>query len=197
MNSFLDTYSTEVIGGLIVWILVLLFNSFSVFMKNFQIKRRYSKYIGDYYLYWYSTTGQDRIVSATLSVKSKFGKLYITANEGNIYRYTGNMTINERNIYINLLGIEQLIEFNTVFYSPLHKTIQKLVGVCSTISAIDEPVSFFCILSDEKLDDMQVKSYFQKLDITNKNSLLKVKKDYSLLFDNITKKDFEKLYNIS
>jgi len=195
MNSFLDTYSTEVIGGLIVSVLLLLFNFFSVFIKNFQMKKKYAAYIGDYYLYWYSTTGQNRIVSATLSVKSKLGKLYVVANEGNIYKYKGTMSINERNIYINFFGVEQLIEFHIVFYSPLQKTIHKLVGIASTISAIDEPVGFFCILSDKELNDIQVKKDLKKLDITNKNSLLKIKRDYSLLFDNISEDNHKRLFN--
>ena len=71
INSFLDTYSTEVIGGLIVSVLLLGFNFISTFLKNFKTKRKYSGYIGDYYLYWYSTTGQNRIVFAKLSIKSK------------------------------------------------------------------------------------------------------------------------------
>ena len=195
MDNFLNMYSTEVIGGLIVSVLLLVFNYFSEFIKNFQVKRKYSGYIGDYYLYWYSTTGQNKIISAELSIKSKFGKLNIIANEGNIYKYKGTISINERNIYITLFGIEQLIEFHVVFYSPLHKVIQKLVGTASTISGIDEPVALLCILSAEKLNESQVKKDFKKLDNTNTNFLLKIKKDNSLLFDNISKENYKKIYN--
>lgn len=184
VNIFLETYSTEIIGGLIVSILLLVFNFASDFLKNFKIRKKYSGYIGEYYLYSPSATGMDIIICTTLSIQSILGKLTLKASEG-VYKYKGTMDITERNLYIHIKGVEHLEQVNMVFHSPLHRTIKKLIGTQVAISPIDEPIANYCILSEEEITEEVIREYLSQLGKLQRSSVLKVEKTNTLYFDNI------------
>ena len=184
-DTFLNLYSTEIIGGLIVSILFLLIENIYNFIKNIRTTRMYSGYTGNYYLYSFSSSGKDLITITNLSIKPRLGKLCATANIEDIYYYRGTMFITERNIYINLRGIKHTEKVQLIFYSPLHRKIKNLIGSINAISVIDEPFSSICILSDKERNAEDIKNEFNKVGVTYKNSMLKVSKDCSLFFNNI------------
>ena len=185
IDKFFNTYTTEVIGGLLVAILILIFEKMVSFFQNIKIKNMYSGYIGDYYLYSFSSSGEDIITITNLSIQTHWGKLIAKANIGDIYQYTGTMYITERNLYINLKGVNHLEQVQLIFHSPLHRKIKNMVGALNAISVIDEPFSSICILSDKKISEDDIKKEFSKIGITYKNSMFKVSKNSSLFFNNI------------
>ena len=186
LNTFMDTYTTEIIGGLLTATILLSFGFIKDFIKNFKIRKTYSGYIGEYYLYNFTSSGMDTITTTKLSIKPKWGKLITYANNENIYHYIGEMTITERNLYITYDGVSHLEKLQLVFYSPLHREIKNLVGVLSAVSVLGEPFACVCILSDKDLSDGEVKEEFQKNGYTQKKSILKVSLNNSIFYDNIT-----------
>ena len=185
LNTFMDTYSTEIIGGLLTASILLSFNFIKDFIKNFKIRNTYSGYIGEYYLYNFTSSGIGTITITKLSIKSKWGKLIIYANNENIYHYIGEMTITERNLYINCNGVSHLEKLQLVFYSPLHREIKNLVGVLSAVSVLGEPFACVCILSDKDLSYDEVKEEFKRNGYSQKKSILKIAQNSSIFFDNI------------
>ena len=184
-NNIVQTYSTEIIGGLIASLLWLLFGKISNFIKNIRIAKKYSGYIGDYYIYSFASSGEDRITTTKLSIKTKFRKLFVTANNGVVYNYTGEMYITDLNIYIMLDGLDHKEKVLIIFYSPLHREIKNLVGSINAVSVINEPFSSICILSDKDLPEEKIKEKLEKNGVDYKNSMFKVSKNYSIYFDNI------------
>ncbi len=142
ISNFIEKYTTEVVGGLTVSVILLLFNYILIFIKNILITKQYSGYIGNYFLYKCSSTGIDKIIVSKLSIKTKFGKLIVVVNEeSNIYKYSGIMYITERNLYINYEGVNHVEKVCMIFHSPLHRSIKKIIGVSCAISPIDEPTA--------------------------------------------------------
>ena len=192
-NTFINTYSTEIIGGLLTAIILFSFVFIKDFIINFKIRRKYSGYIGDYYLYEFSSTGLDTVFPKNLSIKSKLGKLIIESTDP-VYSYKGTMDITERNLYIHLFGIDHLEQVHFVFHSPLHRSIRKIIGTLIAISPIDEPIAKYCILSDEEISLDLAKKQLLELIEKQTSDVLKVKKDTSLYFDNLEEKELE-IYN--
>ena len=186
LNTLIDTYTTEIIGGLLTAIILLSFGFIKDFIKNLKIRKAYSGYIGKYYLYNFTSAGIDTITTTKLSIQPKLGKLIAYANNENIYHYVGEMTISERNLYITYDGVSHLEKLQLVFYSPLHRKIKNLVGVLSAVSIIGEPFACVCILSDKALSDDEVKEEFKKNGYTQKKSILKISQNNSIFYDNIT-----------
>ena len=184
LNTFLDTYTTEIVGGLLASIIILLFTYIQKFLIDFKIKRKYSGYIGDYYLYEFSSTGLDTVFAQNLSIKSKLGRLILESKDP-VYSYTGTMDITERNLYIHLFGIDHLEQVHIVFHSPLHRSIKKLIGTLVAISPIDEPIAKYCILSDEEISLEDAKKYLLELTKKQTSDVLRVEKNSSLYFDNL------------
>lgn len=189
MNVFIDKYSTEIIGGLSVALLLFSFQKLLNFLKDFDIRRKYSGYIGEYTLYNFTSSGIVGITNTKLSIQPKWGKLVIYANNENIYQYIGEMTVTERNLYINCDGVSHLEKLQLVFYSPLHRKIKNLVGVLSAVSVLGEPFACVCILNDEDLSEDEVKEEFEKNGFTEKDSILKISPNNSIFFNNITQTD--------
>ena len=192
ISSFIEVYSTEIIGGLIVSILLLTFRKISDFEKNIRITRIYSGYIGSYYLYSFASSGDDKIIISNLIIKPKFGKLRVIADGQGVYKYKGEMYISERNIYINLIGINHEERVQLIFHSPLNRQIKNLVGSLNAITVIDEPYSCLCILSDKEISESNIKNQLVEMGVDNKNSMFVIPKTYSLFFNNIDKKSREK-----
>ena len=193
INNFLDTYSTEIIGGLLASIIVLLVGKLRDLEKNLHIRRIYSGYIGSYYLHSFASSGDDKITVYKVDIKASFGKLIAiadgrtTVKGKTIYSYKGSVDISERNIYINLNGVNHIEKIQLVFHSPLHRNIKNLVGAVSAITVIDEPFASICILSDKEIEEKEIKSEFEKLGVNYKNAMFKVPKDYTVFFGNIDK----------
>jgi len=190
MNTFMETYSTEIIGGLIVSFLLISSKKIVEVVKDYKIRKTYSGYIGDYFLYSFASSGEDSITITYLSIKARFGKLIVSGCvNNNVYEYKGSMSISERNLYIKLTGINHLEQVQLIFHSPLHRKIKNLVGSLNAITVIDEPFASVCILSDKELSEKIIKSEFKKMGIDHKHSMFKVLKDYSLFFNNIEKSE--------
>lgn len=190
INTFIDTYTTEIVGGLLTAIFLLGFSYIKDTIKNLKIRQKYAGYIGSYYLYEFSSTGLDVVFTVPLSIKSKFGKLVIESNDP-VYSYVGKMDITERNLYMHLSGIEHLEQVHMVFHSPLHRSIKKIVGTLVAISPIDEPIAKYCILSDEEIPINIAKQYLLNLTSEQTSDVLKVKKDNLLYFDNLDKNELD------
>jgi len=186
LNTFIDTYTTEIVGGLLTAIILLSFGFIKDFIKNFQIRNKYSGYIGEYYLYNFTSSGVNTTTHTKLSIKPKWGKLIAYANNEDIYKYIGEMTISERNLYITFDGVSHLEKLQIVFYSPLHRKIKNLVGVLSAVSVLAEPFACVCILSDKELSEDEIKEEFQKNGYNQKKSILKISQSNSIFYDNIT-----------
>lgn len=184
INLFINTYSTEVIGGLILTIIILVFDYLKKLIINLITTKKYYGYIGNYFLYSYSSTGVNKIVSSKLTIKSKFGKLTVLVNDG-VYQYKGILYITERNLYIYYTGIKHIEQIHLIFHSPLHKSIIKLIGTSNSISPIDEPVAKYCILSKSALTDEVVIQRFEELLSDKDKKILKVPKNNNLYFDNL------------
>lgn len=193
MQTFFNEYSTEIIGGIIVSFLILFLSKSKEIITNLYIRRKYSGYIGVYYLYSFASSGENAITVYNISIKSKFGRLIAKA-EGGPYKYKGTMDISERNIYINLNGINHIEKIQLIFYSPLHRVIKNLIGAVSAITVIDEPFSSICVLSDKKMEEQEVKDEFKRIGLTYKNSIFKVPKDYTIFSENTDKEAKEKLF---
>jgi len=88
-NVFLEDYSTEIIGGLIVSLLLLVSNSLQKFLKNFVLSKKYSGYIGEYYMYSFASSGEDKITCTPISIQMRLGKLAISAESAGVYKYKG------------------------------------------------------------------------------------------------------------
>ena len=197
INIFIEKYTTEVVGGLTVAVILLAFNYILKFIKNIRTTKKHSGYIGNYYLYWYSSTGLDKIVSARLEVKTRFGKLIVTVeSDSKVYKYSGTMHITERNLYLNYEGINHIEKINLIFHSPLHKSIKKLIGVLSAISPIDEPIAQYCLLSDSEVTENIISNRFKKLQSDQKGHLLKVPRDNEMFFDNLNQEVLSSVYGI-
>jgi len=192
INSFIKVYSTEIIGGLIVSIILLTFRKISDFVKNIRITRIYSGYIGSYYLYSFASSGEDKIIISNLIIKPKLGKLRVIADSQGVYKYRGEMHISERNIYINLIGVNHEERVQLIFHSPLNRQIKNLVGSLNAITVIDEPYSCLCILSDKEISEFNIRNQLIEMGVNNKNSMFIIPKTYSLFFNNIDKKSREK-----
>jgi len=195
LNTFINTYTTEIIGGLLTAIILFSFVFIKDFIKNFKIRKKYAGYIGNYYLYKFSSTGLHTISIANLSIKSKLGKLVLESTDS-VYSYTGTMDITERNLYIHLFGIEHLEQIHMVFHSPLHRNIKRIIGTSIAISPIDEPIAKYCILSEEELSLDFAKKYLLELTKKQSSDVLRVEKDSSLYFDNLNEQELS-IYNIS
>lgn len=183
--NFIDVYTPEILGGLIVAILLLVINHIYLFFKNYIVAKKYSGYIGQYLLYRYSATGLRKIIVQELTIKQKFGKLKVYVNDNDIYKYMGTMFITERNLYINYEGVDHVEQMHLIFHSPLHRSIIELIGTSNLISPIDEPVASYCILSNSEISEEIVTEKFDKLLCGGRNTILKVPKDITLYFDNL------------
>ena len=198
INSFIDTYTTEVVGGLTVAIILLLFNYISKFIKNLRISRKYGGYIGNYFLYSYSSTGLNKIVTSSLSIKTKLGKLTVSVDDNSeVYRYTGTMYITERNLYIDYEGVNHIERVSMIFHSPLHKDIKKLFGTSCSISPIDEPTAKYWILSDEEMLEEVIIEKLKMLESKQPEHILKVPRDIDMFFDNLNTNTLDSVYGIA
>jgi len=186
LNTFIDTYTTEIIGGLLTAIILLSMNLIKNFLINFKVRKMYSGYIGEYYLYNFTSAGVDTITKTKVSIVAKWGKLITYANNEDIYKYKGEMTISERNLYITYEGVYHLEKLQIIFYSPLHRKIKNLVGVLSAVSVLAEPFACVCILSDKELTEDEVKEEFKKNGYNQKKSILKISQNNSIFYDNIS-----------
>ena len=186
VNTFIDKYTTEVVGGLTVMVITLALNYILKFIKNIKTTKKYSGYIGNYFIYSYSTiVNENKISRSTLSIKSKFGRLVVKENNAGVYDYIGSVFITERNIYILLKGVNHTEWVQYVFYSPLHRKIKKLVGLYSAVSVIDEPFSGVCIFSDIELTEEKILNEFKNNGFLYENSILRIEKKSSIYYDNI------------
>jgi len=191
----MDTYTTEIIGGLLTAIIWLSFTLIKDFIKNFRIRKKYAGYMGEYYLYSSSSTGLNKTIFSKLIIKSNLGKLIIKLDD-DIYQYKGTIDITERNLYVQLYGITHLEQVHIVFHSPLHRTIKKLIGTQVAISPIDEPIAKYCILSDEEISLENAKKILLELTKKQTSDVLRVEKNSSLYFDNLEEKELA-IYNQS
>ena len=185
LNTFMDTYSTEIIGGLLTASILLSFNFIKDFIKNFKNKKLYAGYIGEYYIYNFTPAGKN-ISSKIISIKSKFGKLIVYANNEDIYKYKGEMTINERNLYIRYDGVYHFEKVQINFYSPLHREMKSLVGVLTAVSILAEPFACICILTDKELSENEAKKELKRNGYNLDNSIIKVSQNKSIFYDNIS-----------
>ena len=185
LNDFMDIYTTEIIGGLLTAIILLSFGFIKDFIKNFKTKKKYAGYIGEYYIYNFHPASKN-ITNMKISIKPKWGKLILYANNENIYEYTGEMTVNERNLYMRYDGIHHFEKIQINFYSPLHREIKKLVGILTAVSVVAEPFSSICILTDKELTDNEIKKELKRNGYIHKNSILQVAQSNSIFYDNIT-----------
>lgn len=185
IDTFIDTYTPEVVGGLLVAILLLLLRSLSVLVNNWKTRRKYAGYVGEYYIYSYSSTGVGKIVTDGLIIKPSLGRLVVVLGSAQVYSYTGTMEVSERNIYVTVHGENHTEQVHFIFHSPLHRYIRKLVGVELAISPIDEPAAKYCLLSDEPMPIELVEKEFERLDNYNRSKILCVSRDMHLFFDNL------------
>lgn len=194
LDTFIDTYTPEVVGGLIVAILLLLFKSVPILIRNLKTRKKYSGYVGEYYIYYYSSTGVGKILTDNLVIKPSFGRLVVALDSAQVYSYTGTMKVSERNIYITVHGENHIEQVHFVFHSPLHRYIRKLVGVELSISPIDDPVAKYCLLSDEPLSIESVREEFKKLDNYQQSKILRVPREMQLFFDNLDNESLKNVY---
>lgn len=191
ISIFIEKYTVGVVSGLIAAILILVLGHILRFIKNIKISKKYSGYIGKYYLYNYSLTGVDKVLTSKLCIKTKFGKLIVRVQDGT-YNYSGIMRITERGLYINYEGIEHIEQVNLIFYSPLYPSISHLIGIKSAISPIEEPVSTYCILSNIEMEEKTVIEKLLELSSKNSNPMLKVLRDNTLYFYNLDESNLKK-----
>jgi hypothetical protein len=197
LNIFLEEYQSGIIAGLIVTVITLTLSKILKFFKNLKISSKYSGYIGYYYLYETSSTGNNKIVKYDVIIKKNFfGKLVIYV-KNNTYSYSGNMFITERNLYLCYKGINHIEITNIVFHSPLHRNIKKIVGVICAISPIDEPVAKYCLLSSSKVSEEEILQKFEYLKDKQSGNLLKIPKDMSGYIDNLETDMLNKTYDIN
>ncbi len=186
MNEFLlSDYTISIIGGIIVSIIIFSVSKVFAFFKRFPLEKKYKGYIGKYYIYMFQSIENKVFINLKINISVKYGKLYVEAQNEDIFFYTGTIIINERNIYIDLIGKNHSERMLLVFYSPLHKTVRKLIGVCTGITTIDEPFSSVCILSDERLTHRYLNNQFSNFNVKYKHGMLLVEKDLSLFENNI------------
>lgn len=192
--SFFLNHYVEILVGIIASIIFFAFErlygvgiNFITFSRN-----KYAKYLGDYYLYSFSTTGSDEIFEAKMTIKQLLGKLHV--QEHDIYfAYKGTISFTERNIFVHLQGKSHPEDVLYVFYHPLTGRIRKLYGVAASISGADEPCAYKILLSDKQLDKESVRQGFSEYDDRKTKHLLKIPKNANIYDDN--KEDSPRLVN--
>lgn len=183
LETAINQYAVEIIIGLLVSLIFAVSKSTVTFFRDLIVSTRYSGYKGTYYIYSFSTTGADWFVCNTIQIKFRLGKLIVRGVEAE-FKFKGETSINERNIYINLRGIHHVEEQHYIFFTPLHKVIKRLWGIQSCISVIDEPVARICLLSNIPLEEDMLRLEFQRVAQKQKHTLLKIMKDNAVYKDN-------------
>jgi hypothetical protein len=146
-----NDYSKEIIvafsSGVLIFVAQLLYK----YIKNTMVYKKYRGYIGNYYTYTVSTKKSRTISCYEYRVKFRFGKLiYISKNKG--LKYTGEVLVTDKNIYLYGGGIEHDEYTQMIFHKPLNNKLTTSVGIFSGVSVLNEPTSKLILIMNEKID---------------------------------------------
>ena len=146
----------------------------------------FGDYSGRYYLYNFPSFGGDVIAAFELSVEQKLGRFMASAKSLNyISRYSGELLLSEQNIQIDLdcLNIPRKLLYS--FHNPPTRKINKLWGIASGTSAVNEPMALIVLWSRDFLEEPSLREAFEKRGYTLQNSLWRIPKDGQVFVDNL------------
>jgi len=178
IQKILSVYSTEIIGGLLGSLILLLSKSALSFIKNFRVSSQHSGIIGTYQVYSPDRSDVERLIHYELVIKVRLGRLRVKMYNS-AYQFTGSIRITERNIYINLEGVQHLEELHLVFHSPLSKNIIRLWGVGACISILGDPFARIFLLSKEPIEKDDLMRNFDRVYDKQVGGFLSLKKEDS------------------
>jgi hypothetical protein len=184
MQQLINQYAIEIIIALVIPLLLFVSRRVAMIYHDLVFSKKYAGYIGTYYIYAFSTTGEDRIVCNKITISFRLGKLRISGDE-EVFRYAGDISVNEKNIYFHLYGLEHSEEQLYVFVNPIHRNIRKLWGIQGCISVIDEPVARICLLSQDPLADTVVRQEIAQMTSKQYGHMLKILRDSRVYRDNL------------
>jgi transcriptional regulator with XRE-family HTH domain len=151
-----------------------------------QAVSEYGDYTGRYYLYNFPSFGGDVIATFELSVEKKLGRFMASGKSLNyISRYAGELLLSEQNIQIDLdcLNIPRKLLYT--FHNPPTRKINRLWGIASGTSAVNEPMALIVLWSRDLLDEPALREAFEKRGYTLQNSLWRIPKDGQVFVDNL------------
>ena len=151
---------------------ILLVQQLLQLVRNRKRNSTYKNLVGDYTEYTIALRSTEAVISASLSIRLRFGRLRVKLSTG-IYDYKGILEVVGSNLYIRLEAVSHRELMQTVYSSPAADRINApLVGVTSAINQINEPYAFMTVLSPVDLSDDQV--------FTLLGSTLHTRRPYSL-----------------
>lgn len=151
-----DAIAAGVISGLLI---IPIIKTPKYFLHIYKFRNDLNFYIGDYYLYSFSTSGSGNVIKNTFSIRSKFGQLVCYENN-NPFEFTGKLEITDSNIFVLMKGKNHDEYCEYVFHNTYHKKIRNLWGVGVGASVIKDPIAFRVFLTADNFTDDEIKEKF-------------------------------------
>lgn len=146
----------------------------------------FGDYSGKYYLYNFPSFGGDVIAAFELVVERKLGRQVAQARSLRfVSEYSGVLISSEHNIQIDLDCVNIPRKLLYTFHNPPTRRINKLWGIVSGASAVNEPMALIVLMSRELLDEAALRGEFAERGYDLQNSLWRIPKDGQIFLDNL------------